>query len=307
MLAALIPFAFLIEPTLVMSAGVSPNVSRVKFSPDSQSLFAVSANGGDAPLFVISKGKATELIKAPGRGRGAGFSFATKQLTTVHEEYRKSGNVMVVDTQVFGSGVEAKHFDASSGSVMVLPSGDHFAVSNKSGTTIYATANFTPLFNWSTSIHSLAIGPKEAVAHDGKNLLILGYPSGQVLRSFPFKAQGVGIAFLEREHRILISGDENLQLLDSQTGKVIWTNKELSPSSAFQISPNHRYAVVGNLHGGLLVIRLRDGKLLFHGGSGEMGSTYPTMAADWSPNGRLIAGGFYTGEVKVWDVMGITR
>ena len=56
------------------------------------------------------------------------------------------------------------------------------------------------------------------------------------------------------------------------------------------------------MHGGFQVVRLKDAKPIMFASGREAGSIYPTFGVDWSADSRFVAAGFYTGEVKAWDL-----
>ncbi len=159
------------------------------------------------------------------------------------------------------------------------------------------------MVRWPLQLQRLDIGTNEATAYDGKDVLVLAYPSGDVLRRFPRKSRNPGLAFIEATHQIAFVGpDFDLELMDSRTGKTIWRISDSVATSAIVASPNHKFIAFGTLFGGFRVARVSDGKMILTASGREAGSVYPTLGVDWSADSRYVAAGFDTGEVKAWDL-----
>ena len=298
-----IGLAFIFEPKIILEARVGGSANCVGFERDGKSLIALSANGGYAFSFPLPNGKGTQLNRVAGRNRACSYNRATKLLLIAHEDAQSTGK-MIIDTQHIGSADPVKSLDVTGSNVLPQHDGDRVAVTNKKGTTIYRSETFTPIVTWPVQLLALAIDHELAAAFDGKNISIMAFPSGKVLRTFPFQGDIYpGLAFSERNHMIVSIGSySGLVAINSQTGKLIWQIKNASATSALVISPNRKMLAYGTMNGAFNVVRLANGKPIGGGSSSEGGSIYPTLGVDWSPDSRYVAAGFNTGEVKVWDM-----
>ena len=303
MIPIFVGIAFLSEPKQILEARVGGSANCVGFAKDGKSLIALSANGGYAFSFPLPNGKGTQLNKVAGRNRACSYNQSTKLLLVAHEDAQSTGK-MIIDTQHLGSADPVKSLDVTGSKVLPQHAGDRFAVTNQKGTTIYRSETFTPIVTWPIPILALAIDHEQAAAFDGKNISVRAFPSGKVLRTFPFRGDIYpGLAFSEREHIIIAIGmDTLLTALDSRTGNSIWQMKNSGATSALVISPNRKMLAYGTMYGAFSVVRLANGKPVASGSCSEGGSVYPTMGVDWSPDSRYVAAGFNTGEVKAWDL-----
>ena len=289
------------EPKPIFEAGVAGK-AHVGFSRDAKSLIAYSENGGFATEFTLPNKSGKQLNQVAGRNRASSYNPLNRLLLIGHDDTQSSGK-MIIDVQHLGSPQAVKQMDVTGSRLLIQHSGDRFAVSNKNGTAIYRAETFTRVVRWPLQLQRLDIGTKEAAAYDGKDVLVLAYPSGNVLRRFPRKSRDPGLAFIEATQQIAFVGpDFDFELMDSRTGKTVWRIPSSGATSAIVVSPNHKYIAFGTLFGGFRVARVSDGKIILTASSREAGSVYPTMGVDWSADSRTVAAGFDTGEVKAWDL-----
>jgi WD40 repeat protein len=307
MLTPILPLLLLAaQPKLVMSAELGEAPTLVKFSPDGKRLVAVTASTGKAVLYDVRTGKVITQAKVPGRGMGAAYLFDKKRLVTGQSTLRASAQVPTLQSVSFPGGGHARMIDAPGGWPVFANRGDLFVLSTQNGPAqVMSMMTLANVGHLSSPVKALGVdnGGRAAAIYTGRDVALISWPDGKVIRSISRpNVQSAGVAVDMGSRSIVFAAGETLEILNADNGTTRRLLKDIAPTGAIAFSPDGSMVWVGNMYGRAFVVDVKFGTTLFTGFSRELGSIYPTRAVDWSSNGRFIAAGYYTGEVKVWDV-----
>jgi WD40 repeat protein len=150
-------------------------------------------------------------------------------------------------------------------------------------------------------VHSCAVSPdgrRAATGGDDGSLLTWDLAAGLETQCFDGHTAAVRHLAWSLEGRFLLSaGDDAIRLWDARTGRCLRTieTEGGSPTSA-ALSPDSRFAVVGDAGGAVKLWSLRDRRLqrVFEGHTGSV------SAASFTRDGRRLLTGGADGTVRLW-------
>jgi len=231
-------------------------------------------------------------------------------LLTSHSLFKGRGETATIQTTPFPGTARPKQLEFPGAKIYLPSAGDLFFVSFPKGESlVYSCKTLTQVGTLPMLIQCAGVGRSGRVlaTYDGTNIVVMSWPDKKLLCSFSRpRADFPGLSVDEATGSIFFSGDsgaasqlERLYYRGTNSGSKL---RDFSATGAIVLSPNHRFAFVGDAHGSADLFSLGNWKHVFQGNSREGGSIYPTDAVDWSADGRFIAAGYWTGELKVWEV-----
>jgi len=252
----------------------------------------------------VATGKLLVNVKAGGRVRSANYDPIRQILSSIRADYGPGGqeNRSLVIAAAAGSWSPATRpftrinlVQDLSGTYLILPS-------PIGGSQMLPTALLDGAFSWPFAITVFALdrGRKWAAVCTAQDLQVVSVPAGHLASRLPWTSGAGSLAVDARSKRAVWLGADQLVVWDYGTGRQKSYKFYTAASGPVAISAGGKYLFYGTQHGGVVLFDLDAGKPVFFSGSREMGSMYATFGVDISDDGRELAAGFWTGELKVW-------